>query len=253
MILAATVGREKSCVALYEVLSGPAAGDLRLLRSATVDNGELAGLRPLLRRFAAQDLPALRAACLSVEAAAPWAPSESEVAAALGLPEAELVAPAVACAEWLPAIGPDDVVCLLPGDAAEVAELTTAEGIWVGLGSSPGLARVSPSGAAPVALDGDLPAICRELAAGDLAPLAEWLGRLAGALASGAVFVGGELARGALAPRAAELRRLLGEAPGARAPVWLVEGSPSALYGAARRAARRAGLVAGEAAGGAAG
>jgi len=236
LILAGTVGRQKSCIALFEI----AGGDLRLLRSAAVENDEFPGLRPVLRRFVAQDLAALRAGCLSVEEAPPWPVREPELAAALGLPEVELIAPAVACAEWLPLVEADDLVPLTPeAPAAQAGDPVAPEGIWIGLGSEPGLARVSRAGAGPLEAGGDLPGICRELRHGTLARLAAWLGGLARSEGDGNLYLGGELALSVLLPRAGELRELLREAVPPEAGVWLVERSPNPLRGAARRAARR--------------
>lgn len=226
MILAGTVSPAKSCIALFET----SRGNPRLLRSATVQNEEFPGLRPVLRRFVAQDLAALRAGCLSVEGEPPWPVLATDLAAALGLPEVELIGPAVACAEWLPTLEPED---LLPLTQAA----TTAEGIWINLGREPGLARVSPAGAAPLEAAGDLPEICRELRNGALAPLAAWLGGLARAEGEGSLYLGGELARSALS--AGELRELLREAVPPPVAVCLVDRPPNPLRGAASRAARK--------------
>ncbi|HWM92632.1 MAG TPA: hypothetical protein VN493_17845 [Thermoanaerobaculia bacterium] len=230
MILAGTVGREKSCIALFET----SGGDLRLLRSATVQNDEFPGLRPVLRRFVAQDLAALRAGCLSVEGEPPWPVLDRDLAAALGLPEVELIGPAVACAEWLPFLDPEDLVPLTPEASA-----LSVEGIWIGLGREPGLARVSRAGAAPLEVGGDLPGICQELRNGSLAPLAAWLGGLARSAGDASLYLGGELARSTFSSSAGELRELLRAAVPPAVSVCLVDRSPNPLQGAARRAARQ--------------
>jgi len=102
MILAGDIGGQMTSLALFE----PAGEDLRLLRSATVANDEFPALRPVLRRFVAQDLPALRGACCALTGAPPWPVEASEVAAALGLSAAaaEVIDEAAAKAEGAPSL-----------------------------------------------------------------------------------------------------------------------------------------------------
>jgi glucokinase len=97
MILAGEIAGGWIHLALFR----PAAPEPHLLRAASLPSGEHAGLRPVVRRFAAEDLPSLRAACLVVPGPVveghcaapglPWPVSAAELADALGLPEAELI------------------------------------------------------------------------------------------------------------------------------------------------------------------
>jgi hypothetical protein len=230
VILAGTIDGEKSSVALFE----RAGGALRLLRSATVDNDDFPALRPVLRRFLAQDLAALRAGCLGLGDPPPWPVIASDAAAALGLPEVELIGEAVACAEWLATLGPED---LEPLDAASAGPV--GEGIWIGLGERPGLARLSRGENGPRAapLDGlgveQAAAIRAGLRAGSLQPLLSllaWLARSLGPEAS--LYLGGD----GLLPDAGRLRAAL---QGGTVPVVRVAKSPLPLWGTAWRAARR--------------
>jgi hypothetical protein len=73
---------------IHLALFRPAESGPHLLRSASLPADEHGGLRPLLRRFLAEDLPALRAAWIS-------APGPIEgLAGALGPVEVEVVADA---------------------------------------------------------------------------------------------------------------------------------------------------------------
>lgn len=81
MILVGEVGAERTSVALFEA----AAGELRLLRAASVENGEYPGLRGIVRRFAAADLGRLSSACFRVDGQPPWPVDGAELAAAIGL------------------------------------------------------------------------------------------------------------------------------------------------------------------------
>lgn len=80
----------------------------RLLRSASVPAEQYPRLRPLLRRFAAEELPRLRAAAVAVASCVedghcreplPWDVTAAQIAAALGLPAVDLMDEAVALGE----------------------------------------------------------------------------------------------------------------------------------------------------------
>jgi glucokinase len=92
VILVGEVGAERTSVALFEA----AGEDLRLLRAASVANEEYPGLRGIVRRFAAEDLPRLSRACFVVAGRPPWPVDGAELAAATGLPEVEVVREAIA-------------------------------------------------------------------------------------------------------------------------------------------------------------
>jgi len=238
VILAGTVAREKTSLALFL----PDGGGLRLLRSATVDNDELPSIRPLLRRFLAQDLTSLGAACLGVESP-PWPVTAPEVAAALGLTAVELIGDAEACAEWLATLAPEDLVQVTPeGTAAGPGART--EGIWIGLGEEPGLARVRRvdgrlCAGPPPAVPADLPRICRELREGSLRPLVQLLAELARALQEGVLYLGGPRIRSLLPPPAVEQLGAALRQEALPVPVVLIEKTPLPLWGAAWRAARQ--------------
>lgn len=97
MILAGQIEGDRIHLALYR----PAEPEPQLLRAASLPAGDHPGLRQVVRRFAAEDLPALRAACLLVPGPVeggrclapglPWPVEAAELAAALGVPGAELV------------------------------------------------------------------------------------------------------------------------------------------------------------------
>lgn len=236
MILGGAVGSEKSSLALFL----PEGGDLRLLRSATVDNDDLPSIRPLLRRFLAQDLASLRAGCLGV-GSPPWPVTAPEVAAALGLPGVELIGEAEACAEWLALLEPEDLVPLLAEDAAAA---TVTEGLWIGLGDEPGVAQVRRvdgrlCAGPPPAVPSGLPRICRELREGSLLPLAGLLAELARALQEGVLYLGGPRLRSLLPPEAVEQLGTALRREALPVPVFLIEKTPLPLWGAARRAARQ--------------
>lgn len=86
---------------VHLALFRPAEPDPHLLRSASLPADEHEGLRPIVRRFMAEDLPALRAACLAVPGPVvhgsfehpdlPWPVHAAELAEALGLPEVEVI------------------------------------------------------------------------------------------------------------------------------------------------------------------
>jgi hypothetical protein len=82
VILVGEVGAERTSVALFDA----AGGELRLLRAASVENGEYPGLRGIVRRFAAEDLAGLSRACFLVSGRPPWPVDDAELAAAVGLP-----------------------------------------------------------------------------------------------------------------------------------------------------------------------
>jgi glucokinase len=90
LILAGEIGGGTTSLALFEAV-GAAPGELRLLRAATVANDEYPGLRPVVRRFAAQDLPRLTAACFVLAGQPPWPVEAAELAAAIGLPAVEVI------------------------------------------------------------------------------------------------------------------------------------------------------------------
>lgn len=238
MILGGAAGSEKTSLALFR----HDGADLQLLRSATVDNDELPSIRPLLRRFLAQDLPLLDAACLSV-GSPPWPVTAPEVAAALGLPAVELIGEVEACAEWLATLAAEDLVPLAPAGAAANG-MALAEGIWIGLGEEPGLARVRRldgrlCAGPPPAVPCDLPRICRQLREGSLLPLVELLAELARALQEGCLYLGGPRIRSLLPPPAVERLGAALRQEAWPAPVVLIEKTPLPLWGAAWRAARQ--------------
>lgn len=238
MILGGTVGSEKTSLALFR----HDGGDLLLLRSATVDNEDLPSIRLLLRRFLAQDLTSLGAACLGV-GSPPWPVTAPEVAAALRLTTVDLIGEAEACAEWLATLAPEDLVPLTPeGTAAGGMALT--EGIWIGLGEEPGLAQVCRvdgrlGAGPPPAMPADLPRVCRELREGSLGPLVELLAGLARALQEGVLYLGGPRIRSLLPPPAVEQLGAALRQEALPVPVVLIEKTPLPLWGAAWRAARQ--------------
>jgi len=238
VILGGTVAREKTSLALFL----PVGGDLRLLRSATVDNDELSSIRPLLRRFLAQDLTSLGAACLSV-GSPPWPVTAPEVAASLGLAAVELIGEAEACAEWLATLAPEDLIPLTPEGTA-AGTIGMAEGIWIGLGEEPGLARVRRlqgrlCAGPPPDVASDLPRICRELREGSLLPLVQLLAELARALQEGVLYLGGLRIRSLLPPPAVEQLGAALRQEASPVPVVLIEKTPLPLWGAAWRADRQ--------------
>jgi glucokinase len=97
VILAGRIADGRVHLALFR----PTEAEPHLLRSASLPAGEHGGLRPILRRFVAEDLPALRAACLAVPGPVvqgsfehpdlPWTIRAAELAEALGLPEVEMI------------------------------------------------------------------------------------------------------------------------------------------------------------------
>jgi glucokinase len=86
---------------VHLALFRPAEPGPHLLRSASLPADEHGGLRPIVRRFVAEDRPALRAVCLAVPGPViqgvfehpdlPWPVRAAELAEALGLSEAEEV------------------------------------------------------------------------------------------------------------------------------------------------------------------
>jgi len=92
LILAGEIGSGTTSLALFVAgAAGADAGELRLLRAATIANDEYPGLRPVVRRFAAGDLPRLEAACLVLTGRPPWPVEAAELAAATGLAAIERV------------------------------------------------------------------------------------------------------------------------------------------------------------------
>ncbi len=85
VILAGRVDSGRVHLALFR----PAETGPHLLRSASLPADEHGGLRQILRRFVAEDLPALRAACLAVSG--PLGSIEQDLAGALGPAEVEVV------------------------------------------------------------------------------------------------------------------------------------------------------------------
>lgn len=96
MILAGEIGSGGTTLVLYAITG---AGGLRLVRAATIANDEYPGLRPVVRRFAAGDLPRLEAACLVLTGEPPWPAATAELAAATGLAAAEVIDEPAARAE----------------------------------------------------------------------------------------------------------------------------------------------------------
>lgn len=84
MILAGRIDSGWVHLALFR----PADPEPHLLRSASLPVDEHGGLRQVLRRFLAEDLPALRAACISVSGSV--GPVEG-LAGALGPAEVEVI------------------------------------------------------------------------------------------------------------------------------------------------------------------
>lgn len=82
MILAGRIDSGRVHLALYR----PDGSGPHLLRSASLPADEHGGLRQILRRFVAEDLPALRAACIAVSG-----PAVEGLARALGSAEVEVV------------------------------------------------------------------------------------------------------------------------------------------------------------------
>ena len=75
---------------VHLALFRPAEPGPHLLRSASLPVDEHGGLRQILRRFVAEDLPALRAACIAACIAVPG-PVVEGLAGALGPAEVEVV------------------------------------------------------------------------------------------------------------------------------------------------------------------
>jgi hypothetical protein len=256
-ILAAAISTRTTSVALFA-----AGAELRLERSATAANDEFASPRPLLRRFLAQDQGSLAAACVSAAATPPpsWPPvAAADLAAALGLADVDLIDEAVAGAEWLLGLAPDEIEPLpatgaLPGAAGE-----GIWAVWDGGGAAPRLARLRRGAGGGVLEAGPLAPPPRSALATPAAGAAS-----AGASPSPAAALGRLIAavaaltpRGAAAPKAGfglylggpgigtltstdrrQLDAALADGSQARIPVHLVQRPPSPLWGAARRAWR---------------
>jgi hypothetical protein len=256
-ILAAAISTRTTSVALFA-----AGAELRLERSATAANDEFASPRPLLRRFLAQDLGSLAAACVSAAVTPPtsWPPlAAADLAAALGMADVELIDEVVAGGEWLLGLAPEEIEPLpatgaLPGAAGE-----GFWAVWDGGAAAPRLARLRRGAGGGVLEAGPLAPASRSALAAPAAGAAS-----SGTSASPAAALGGLIAAvAALAPHGAAApeagfglylggagigtltptdRRQLAEAFAnggqARIPVHLVQRPPSPLWGAARRAWR---------------
>lgn len=134
MILAGEIGPESAHLALFE----SPGGALRLVRSACVAPGDYPALRPILRRFTAEDLTRLRAACVAVPGPVvedrfsggglPWPMAARDVARALGLAAAEIIGPGLALAEAVAGLPVAELLHLRPPRAAAGDRLPPAPG-----------------------------------------------------------------------------------------------------------------------------